>query len=106
MVRDWLELRRHPGIDPANAKSRSALIAEMAADLEAINKIPIAKMSTQVVISSVPMGTSALLLPAVQLFAAPIIRDPTEEEQQAAWSTAAFVREYNLVDPIEPKEDD
>jgi hypothetical protein len=98
MVRDWYELVPHPQVDPKNAKSRDALISEIVDDLMATNPYPMASMSVQVLLSSVPNGKAAMMLPAVRLFASPALRDPSEEQQQGSWSTAAFVKEYALVE--------
>jgi hypothetical protein len=105
MVRDWQELRPHPGINPGRAKSRTELTEEILSDLLNINKTGIASMSSQILISRVPDGTHGLLLPAVQMYVSPVPRDPSEEEQMQFWSTAGFVREYPLVHMNEGKEE-
>lgn len=97
-IRGWQELRANPAVDPRNAKTRTALIEEIADDLLGENGVPIASMRFTILLSSTPAGSFGLLLPAVQMTASPVPADLSEAGQGSAVSTAGFVREYALVD--------
>ncbi|MCW5624129.1 MAG: hypothetical protein KIT73_05350 [Burkholderiales bacterium] len=98
-VMDWQELRFDPNLDPRLAKSRSELIAEIAEDLFNENDGRVVALSTMLVLSSDWRGSYGLLLPAVQVFVAPVRGDLSNEQVRAlaGQATAGFVREYALV---------
>ena len=98
-VADWHALRRDPNISARNAKTTEDLIEEIADDIFEEGGGPIASMRFQIVVASDWRGSHGLLLPAVQVYVAPVARDPTEDQQRqmAGGTTAGMVREYALV---------
>jgi len=98
-------LRPHPDLDPSDAKTRDELINEIADDLLTTQNTPIASLRTQLLISSVPAGTYAFMIPAVNVYVSSVPRDPSEDEQNVFWSTAGFIREYALVRLSEGQDD-
>lgn len=99
-VQDWNELRIDPNMSPDQAKSTNELINEIAEDLFSEGVRSIAQMRFQLIAGSDWRGTYGWLLPAVRVHISPVLRDPTEDEQQklyARQATAGLVREYALV---------
>ena len=104
-VDDWSDLLPNPRLDPKNAKSRRALMDEIADDLVQELQAPIAGMKFRIHIGGIPDGTSKLLLPAVQMSIAQVANDPSEQEQAGAWTTAGLLLDYSLISGTEAAPD-
>lgn len=91
----WQELRRGNHIDPKNAKSRDALVQEIARDLLANGGGHIETLKILIGLSTESRGSFGLLLPAVQVHVSPAGPGDT---QPPGPTTGAYVREYALVD--------
>jgi hypothetical protein len=107
----WSELRPNPRTDAKLAKTRSALVEEMAEDLLHVNRAPIASLKAMIVItearvSSASQGTFGYLLPAVRLSVSPVPSALLEDDQAKQYSTAGYLREYPLVGTLEDAADD
>lgn len=102
-VQDWQDVRRDPRMSGNSAKTSADLIQEIADDIYEEGGGPIASMKFRIVLGSDWRGSHGLLLPAVQVFVAPVANDPTEDQQQqmARSTTAGMVREYALVRRLE-----
>jgi hypothetical protein len=101
-VQDWAELRIDPNMSVDQAKSANELIGEIAEDLFNDGVRSIAQIRFQLVAGADWRGTYGWLLPAVRVHVSPVLRDPTEDEQQklyAGQATAGRVMEYALVRP-------
>jgi len=103
LVSDWQELRVPPDAQSfaSNAKSRGQLVEEMTDDLFTEAPESIAIIAVLIGLSSDWRGTFGYLVPAVQVFVAPLSGDLTPDELQKQLeskgpSTAGFVRQYAL----------
>jgi hypothetical protein len=103
LVSDWQELRRPPDADlfAKNAKTRQQLIDEISDDLFTEAPESIAIIAVLVGLASDWRGTFGYLVPAIQVFVAPLSGDLTPDELQKLIanqgpSTGGFVRQYPL----------
>jgi hypothetical protein len=101
IVENWQELRVDPTLNPANAKTRSQLINEIAQDLLADGGARIANVSAHIVYSSDWRGTFGYLVPAVQVYVAPATGQLNVDQlgliESQKIGTAGIVREYALI---------
>lgn len=98
-VSSWQDVRRDPNLSARNAKNPAELMEEIADDIFEEGGGPIAELRFQLVLSSDWRGSHGFLLPAVQVFVAPVARNANEDQQQQMrlGTTAGMVREYALV---------
>jgi hypothetical protein len=104
-VRQWRELERSPMVDPANAKSRSELIAEITDAILENETTPIHSLGVKIGIQAgdplllpAVQKVRSAMLPAVQISISVAPRDASEEEQgRLGPSTAGQTHEFLLV---------
>lgn len=101
MVENWRELRMNPELNPADAKTRAALVNEIAEDLLNDGGGRIARMSAHIVYDVDWRGTFGFLVPAVQLNVTPVSGelDQTQFGQilEQKIDTAGTTREFALI---------
>jgi hypothetical protein len=101
LVENWQELRVDPTLNPANAKTRSQLMSEIAQDLQADGGARIANVSAHIVYSSDWRGSFGYLVPAVQVYVAPATGELNVDQlgliEKQNIGTAGIVREYALI---------
>jgi len=102
MIEDWRDLRVDTTLDPRNAKTRSALLAEIAEDLGHNGSTRIAQISAHIAYSMDWRGSFGYLVPAVRLYVTPVSGDLNIDQTNLLLDknigSAGFVREYQLID--------
>jgi hypothetical protein len=104
MVEDWRELRLNPAANPKFAKSRQALVSEIAQDLVGDGGARIAHLSAHLVYGTDCRSAGfCYLVPSIRVTVAPAtgLLDAGQFRQIVAENigTAGFVREYALIAP-------
>jgi hypothetical protein len=99
-VQGWQTLRKPQKLDPRNAKTRNELATEIAGDLFRTGGGRTAIIAVLIGLSSDFQGSFGELLPAVKVFVSPVARDLEEDDQNIQGTTAGFVAEYALIDPV------
>jgi hypothetical protein len=108
MIRGWQDLARNPAVNPELAKTHNQLVDEIVQDLLRNGGGPIGTVKILIGLMTDFQGTQGMLLPAVQVFVAPVA-DPQpgqEDDVQTTQTTGAYVREYLLVDIEEAEAQD